>query len=287
MINYIKILTLVVLFSTSLLGQNVYQTFKDTRVINTHSTEVLGKGQMDIRIGHRFGDMFGDRGGWPTFYGLEQAEDVLIGAEYGLTKDIMIGISRAKGAGALTQNVNGLVKWRFLQQNKEKNFPISAAFVGIMSTSTIEANEEGTSITAFQKFAHRNVFHTAILVAKKFNQRFSFQLGAGLTHRNLVIEGEDNDILNFSASARIQVTKAFGIILDGNYAIAPEITTENGFYPGTGIGFEFETGGGHVFQINVTNTTGIVATDYIPYTTSNWADGEFRLGFTISRQFKL
>jgi hypothetical protein len=28
-------------------------------------------------------------------------------------------------------------------------------------------------------------------------------------------------------------------------------------------------------------------TDYIPYTTSSWSEGEFRLGFTISRLFNL
>lgn len=272
---------------TGLQAQNVYQTFKDTRVINTHSTEVLGKGQLDIRIAHRFGDMFGDFGGWPTFYGLEQAEDVMIGGELGLTKDIMVGLSRTKGAGALNANINTLIKWRFLQQNKEKNFPVSAAFVGLASTSTVEANEDGTSLTAFKKFSHRVVFHSAILVSKKFSPRFSLQLGAGLTHRNLVIEGDDNDILNLSASSRIQLTKVLGIILDGNFAFAPGINTENGNYPGLGIGFEFETGGGHVFQVNVTNATGIVATDYIPYTRSQWEEGQFRIGFTISRQFKI
>jgi hypothetical protein len=278
---------LFLLFAVAGSAQPVFQTFKDTRVINTHSTEVLGKGQMDIRIGHRFGDMFGDRGGWPTFYGLEQARDVLIGAEYGLTKDLMIGISRSKGAGDLKQNLNGLVKWRFIQQNEAKNFPISAAFVGIVSGSTQEANPEGTSLNTFPEFSHRFVFHSAFIVARKFNPYLSLQIGAGLTHRNLVIEGQDNDIINLSAAGRVQITKSFGLILDANFPFASQITTENGFYPALGVGFEFETGGGHVFQINVTNASGMMETDYIPYTRSNWADGEFRLGFTISRQFKI
>ena len=48
----------------------VYRTFKDTRVINSHSVETLQKRKLDIRIGHRFGDFAGDGGGWTTFYGL-------------------------------------------------------------------------------------------------------------------------------------------------------------------------------------------------------------------------
>jgi hypothetical protein len=264
-----------------------FQTFKDTRVINTHSTEVLGKGRMDIRIGHRFGDMFGDRGGWETFYGLESARDVLFGAEYGLSDDITVGLSRSKGAGDLKQNVNSLLKWRFIEQDESKNLPVSAAFIGLVSVSTQKANEELTSVTAFPEFTHRMVFHSQFILARKFNPHLSLQIGGGFTHRNLVIEGGDNDILNFSAAGRVQVTKSFGLILDANLPISETITRDNGYYPALGIGFELETGGGHVFQINVTNSGGIMETDYIPYTHSQWKEGEFRLGFTISRQFKV
>ena len=54
-----------------------------------------------------------------------------------------------------------------------------------------------------------------------------------------------------------------------------------------GFGLEWETGGGHVFQMNFTNATGLVETDYIPYTTTSWLDGEYRFGFTIARKFRL
>jgi hypothetical protein len=59
-----------------------------------------------------------------------------------------------------------------------------------------------------------------------------------------------------------------------------------GFYTPFGIGLEMETGG-HIFQINFTNATGIIENDYIPYTTKQWSENEFRLGFTISRIFNL
>jgi len=84
------------------------------------------------------------------------------------------------------------------------------------------------------------------------------------------------------------VTQSMAFLLDTTFPILSDIrTSENDFYPSIGIGFEFDTSGGHVFQVNLTNSEGIVATDYIPYTRSNWADGEFRLGFTVSRLFNL
>ena len=58
-----------------------HQTFKDTRVINSHSVETLQKGILDFRIGHRFGDI---DGGFATFYGLETAADVIFEFDYGI-----------------------------------------------------------------------------------------------------------------------------------------------------------------------------------------------------------
>jgi hypothetical protein len=58
------------------------------------------------------------------------------------------------------------------------------------------------------------------------------------------------------------------------------------YYPNLHIGFEFETGG-HVFHINLTNSRGLLDQDFLPYNTANWAQGAFRLGFTISRMFQL
>ena len=281
-----KILFVVTLLSIGCQIQaQVFQTFKDTRVINTHSTEVLHKGILDIRIGHRFGDMFGDRGGWETFYGLESARDVLIGAEYGLSDNVMIGLSRTKGAGDLKQNVNGLFKWRFIHQNDEANLPISAALTSTASVSTQPSNDEGTSVTSFPEFSHRMVFHTSFLIARKFNEAISLQLGGGFTHRNLVLENGDNDILNFSFAGRFQLNPSLGVILDATLPIASTITTDNGHYPALGLGIEYETGGGHVFQINLTNSSGMMENDFIPYTRSDISKGEFRLGFTISRLF--
>jgi hypothetical protein len=35
------------------------------------------------------------------------------------------------------------------------------------------------------------------------------------------------------------------------------------------------------------NSKGLGAGQFIPFTTSNWSEGEFRFGFTIARKFNL
>ena len=89
------IFTIVMMFCSYLIfGQDADpRVFKDTKIINSVSIETLEKRKLDFRVGHRFGDFAGDFGGWPTFYGLENATDVMIGFDYGLTDKLMIGIS--------------------------------------------------------------------------------------------------------------------------------------------------------------------------------------------------
>ncbi len=53
-----------------------------------------------------------------------------------------------------------------------------------------------------------------------------------------------------------------------------------------GIGWDVETGG-HVFQMFVTNSIGIVNPQFISHTTTSWQDGGIRIGFNISRAFNI
>lgn len=268
--------------------EKVIQTFRHTRVINSHSVETLPAHKLDFRIAHRFGDVAGNAGGWPTFYGLENASDISIGFEYGLSDNIMIGVNRAKGAGPLRQLVNGLVKVRLMNQEINGNLPFSLSVVGVSAFSTMQRSSSEDALNFFENSSHRWAYHIGVHAARKFSEVFSLQLNAAWTFRNIVPFGDQNDLPSVGASARINVSKSFGIILDSNITIGSDLrSADNGYYPALGIGFEFDTSGGHVFQLNLTNATGLSETDYIPYTTANWADGEFRLGFTISRLFSL
>ena len=281
----IILVTVAFVFCFSLDAQFVHQTFKDTRVINTHSVETLPKRKLDVRISHRFGDIGGDLGGWSTFYGLENAADILIGVDYGATDNLTLGFYRTKGSGPLTQLLNGVAKYRLIQQ-KENSTPLSITAVAVTSLSTREKTDDPEVITSFTSFSHRFVHNFQLILARKFSDRFSLQILPGYTHRNVVPNFDENGIVSLGFATRIQLTKVFGIIADLTLPFSDLRTTENGYYAPFGIGLEIETGG-HVFQINFTNATGIMETDYIPYTRSKWGDGEFRLGFTVSRLFNL
>lgn len=266
----------------------IIQTFRHSRIINSHSVETLAARQLDFRVVHRFGDLAGDNGGWPTFYGLESASDVSIGFEYGITNNIMIGISRSKGSGPLKQNLNGFLKVRLMTQERNGNIPFSLAAIGMTSYSTMQKSEIVGVLNFFAKSSHRLTSHLGLHLARKFSDRLSAQFNAQWTYRNVVLTGDENDLVSIGGGLRAQLGKSVAILLDTTFPILSDLrTSENNYYPSLGIGFEFDTGGGHVFQVNLSNSQGIIETDYIPYTRSNWSEGQFRLGFTISRLFNM
>lgn len=291
-----KVFTLLLTISicTEVLAQEgvgeepIIQTFRHTRVINSQSVETLPAHKLDFRVVHRFGDFAGDAGGWPTFYGLENASDIAIGVEYGITDHIMVGINRTKGAGPLKQNLNGLLKIRLMNQERRGNLPLSLTIVGISSYSTMQKSELQSALNFFSNDSHRLTYHLGAHLARKFSDILSAQFNAGWTYRNVVPTNDQNDLVSLGGGLRIQATKAMGFIFDATFPVLSDLrTSSNDYYPSLGIGVEFDTNGGHVFQINFTNSTGISETDFIPYTRSNLSDGEFRIGFTISRLFSL
>ncbi len=263
------------------------QTFKDTRVINTHTVETLAKRKLDVRIGHRFGDIAGNNGGWQTFYGLENAADILFGLEYGIVDNLTVGLSRTKGAGPLKKLINTSLKYRFARQKKDNSMPFTMTAYGVLSCSTMAKDTSNTEVlNNFPEFSHRFMYTLQMLIARKFSNAFSLQIIPSYTHRNLVPFNDDNNLFSLGFAFRIQITKVFGIIGDATFPFSELRTKENGYYPPLGIGLEVDTGG-HIFQINFTNARGIIETDYIPNTQSDWSQGQFRLGFTISRTFNL
>ena len=285
---FFSILSVYLVAQSENVEEVVLQTFRHTRIINSHSVETLPARKLDFRIVHRFGDLAGVNGGWPTFYGLENASDVSIGFEYGLSNRITAGINRAKGAGPLKQNINTLLKAKIMAQEYNGNIPFTVTAVGMLSYSTMQkSNIEGT-LNFFEKGSHRLTSHFGLHVARKFSDRLSAQFNAQWTYRNLVLTGDENELVSIGGGLRAQLGKSIAILIDSTFPILSELrNTDNNYYPSLGIGLEFDTSGGHVFQLNLTNARGISETDYIPYTRSNWTDGEYRLGFTISRLFNM
>jgi hypothetical protein len=256
--------------------------FNDTRVINSHSVETLEKGMWDVRIGHRFGDM-ATPGAEKTFFGFDNSADITIGTDYAITEKMLVGIYRNKGAGPYSQLLQGIFKYKILDQVEDKPFSLAAntnMFYTIMSSSA-----DSTSVTYFSKNAHRASYYTQLILARNLKDKVSLQLNVGVLHRNLVSLEDENTNLAVGGVVKVKLAKKMSLIGEYNHLFRKNSTINQVEYVDPiGIGLEFKTFA-HVFQLNFTNSRGFGEVQYLAYTASKWSKGEFRMGFTISRHF--
>ncbi|MEN8787401.1 MAG: DUF5777 family beta-barrel protein [Flavobacteriales bacterium] len=262
-----------------------WNTFNSTRVINSHSTEMLEKKSMDMKIGHRFGDIAGDNGGAKTLFGIDNSSDIAVGLEYGITNNLNIGITRYKGAGPYLQLYEGYAKYKVLAQSNE--MPVSVVGLAKYNVTSMPASSNSSSPTSFTDFVSRTSSSFQLLVAKKFSERLSLQIMPTYVHRNFVGFYDQNGTFAIGAGGRFQVSKLIGIIGEYHYVFLEDGVQEklNTFNP-IALGVEFDTGG-HIFQLNFSNSRGFGEAQYIPTTFSDVMEGQFRFGFSISRVFKL
>ncbi len=259
--------------------QPVFATFKTTRIVNGHSIETVKRKGLDFRVTHHFGDVSGDAGGFDSLYGLDQAADIRIAFEYGVTDRLTLGAGRSK----IGELLDGYAKYKLATQTQDNRMPVSTTlFVNAALTPQKAASDE------FDNLAHRLSYTYQVLIARKFSQKLSLQLMPTFLHRNYLFNPDDqHDLLSVGVGGRLKLTKRFALLADYFYTFSElRQQSDSGYYAPLGLGIEIETGG-HVFHMFFTNNAGIVENAFIPNTTSSWGKGEFKFGFNISRTFSV
>ncbi len=268
----------------------VLSSFKNFKIINAQTPMTVPKHNLEFNISHRFGDVSGSSGGPTTLFGFYSISDILFSFDYGVTDKLDIGVGVYKGIGPFYDSYYGSLKYKLLQQTTDNKVPVFVTFFGDVNIAAGPASTDPTSDADYASTADRLSFLAQLIIARKVTPQFSIEVLPTYLHRNLVLNGDENGIFALGAGARYRITKRFSIIADYFHPFSTYRSTNElpyvSFYDPIGIGVEIETGG-HVFTVNLTNSTGIFENEFIPYTTSNWLKGQFRLGFNIGRDFLL
>ena len=264
--------------------EKVFATFKGIKLINANTIETTKKKTLEFRITHRFGNMqLGKPAGVHSLGGLDNASNIRFSLDYGITDKLSVGLGRSK----TMEHIDGNLKYRVLEQ-KTSGMPISVAyFTNAAITPIVASDDRYDNVTNRLSFTHQ------LIIARKFSPSLSLELLPTFVHRNLVDQTarhpsnnsvDENDLLALGFAGRIKVTKRLAIVADYFLTFSEFRDSQNGFFDPLGIGIEIETGG-HVFHVNVSNSSGIIENDFIPFTTDSWGDGNYKLGFNISRVF--
>lgn len=255
--------------------------FKATRLINMQTNEAPSKGVLQYVFQHRFGALNEDF--FYNFFGMDNAQ-VRLALDYGLTEKLSFGVGRS----SYNKTNDFSLKYKLLRQQKGvKNIPFSltlfsSAYLNMTRRASLDL-----------ELADRLAYTNQLIFSRKFSHRFSMMISPTLVHFNLVEFRDQSNThfispigLRYKLNNRIALTAEYAAQLSRNFNIIP-VTNELEYYSNSfSIGVDIETGG-HVFQLHLTNSRGLIDPEWMMRTNGDWLDGTIFFGFNISRVFTI
>ncbi len=254
------------------------QIFPFDRAVNLTTTTLIPDGQWAFIIQHRFGAVKADEGLWRNFLGLDLASNIRIAAVFKLRRNMQAEIGRTRYGKFYDLGL----KYRIFQQSE--SIPLDFAVYENVAVTTEKAPvvPEGTTFEngeTFQyTFAHRLIYDTQIIFARKFTDYFSAQTGFELIWRNLAPPGEANFVPAVPVLVRVKTGFMSAVSLEFSLVFRKRTRP-------WALAYEIASSGKHVFQITLSNSDRILPQNL--YTRNTFRPGKegLLLGFNLIRYF--
>lgn len=248
--------------------------FKGLQICNMQSTKLAAKGEFYFLISHRFGDL---AKGFDNFFGLDQAY-TKIGGIYGVANWLSLGATRH----TYKKTYELAAKYKMANQAVD-GFPVT-----IVGYNTMDINSElkNDALMPELKFNHRLAFTTQLLISRKFNDSFSFEIAPIYVHKNLYdgISDQKSTLL-LGTGARYKLAKRLSLNLEYAARVNLLENYSSVYHNPLTLGLDIETGG-HVFQLVFSNSQPMNDVAVFTNATGRW-DGTKQLyfGFNMYRVF--
>ena len=238
--------------------------FESTSLIESQTNRVYSKGTIEMIMNHRFGLVSGTN----DLIGIWAPANIRLAVNYSITDRITVGFGTTKD----DRLQDFSLKVALLRQTVNGKMPFSVTYYGNATVSALPKEN-------FYNTSDRWSFFNQIIIAKRISKEISFQIAPSYSHYNVIDAPMSNDLFAIEFGGRVKVTSGMSILLDANQPItSQEIAPKSGF----SIGTEFSTVG-HAFQIFVSNYRGIVNQQSNMFNQNEFFEGDFAIGFNISR----
>jgi len=243
--------------------------FESTALIDNQTNVLNTKGTLEMVLNHRFG-LVGDDN---SLLGLWSPSNIRIALSYAVHDRVTVGFGSTKDKRLQDFNLKGAI----LRQTREDEMPVSVTYYG---NFTIDARKKEN----FNMIQDRYSFFNQLIISRRFSPKFSLQVSPSLSHYNLVEKTMKNDMFAVSFGGRAKISPQTSIIAEYSQPITSfEVNTPK---PGVSLGVEISTGS-HAFQVFITNYKGIVQQNNFMENQNNFFNGDFMIGFNITRLWHL
>ncbi len=252
----------------------ITNSFKSVRLINGYTSDIAGKNDLVLSVSHRFEDV---NQGIYDLFGLDRSV-IRFGFEYGVGDRISIGFGRSN----FEKLYDGFIKLKIANQSSSSGFPLSITLLEGVVIKSLKWTDE----TRDYPFSARMYYVHELLVSRKFSNKFSAQLSPTLVHRNMVETKEQPNLVPaIGMGANLTINSWLSVSAEYYHVLSSDVLDR--YNNSLAVGVEIESGGGHIFQIHLSNSDGMTEKAFIAETIGQWDKGDIGIGFNIIRVFSL
>lgn len=254
----------------------VKNTFGSVWLMDNQTVMVPVKGTLELDIQHRFGSV---ENGAKDMFGMFAPSNIRFGLNYAPIKKLYVGAGITKERKQVDINA----KYSLLQQTSDNKVPVSVAYFG---NAVIDTRDKSN----FRYGVHRLSYFNQLIVARKVTEKFSVQVAPSFSWFNNVEAYVDkngdiqskmkNGHLAVSVLGRYKISGQSAIIAGYDQPLTQHAM--NNPHPNICFGFETVTSS-HAFQVFFGNYYGIVPQSNNMYNALDYRDGQFVIGFNITR----
>lgn len=251
-------------------------TFGSVWLMDNQTVMVPIKGTLEMDIQHRFGTV---NKGRKDLFGFFAPSNIRLGLNYAPINKLFIGAGITKERMQVDLNA----KYALLQQTVNNKIPVSISYFGNV---VIDARDKSNFLYGVNRFSYFN----QLIIARKITDKFSAQVAPSFSWFNNVegyvdSKGEiqkkmQNGHFAISVLGRYKISEKSAIIAGYDQPLTQHTT--NNPEPNICFGFETTTSS-HAFQVFFGNYYGIVPQSNNMFNQNNYRDGQFLIGFNITR----
>ena len=254
----------------------VMAPFESGYFIDNQTTRIQSKKTLEIEIQHRFGTM---KNGVSDFWGIFGSANTRLGMNYTITDWLQVGIGTTKDYKL--QDLG--LKVNILQQSRANKVPLSIGYYGVWAVDARDEENFGKNY----KFTDRFTFFNELMLSRKFFEWMTLQAGVSFSHFNKVDSTMDHDLVGLHFLGRFRVTAQSSVIINYDLplqikGISEHTSFTNASKPNLGLGWEISTST-HCFQIFFGTANYLIPQYNMMLNRNDWTDGEFMIGFNITR----
>lgn len=256
---------------------NEIATFKTTRIGLSHSIETRKKGALEISMYNRYWNR--KQGTTQSF--LADEVNIRFGLDYAFSDNFTVGL----GHSINDKITDGFVKYKFLRQKKNsKRKPFSMAFFQEVSYRDNNPNSGSYSFYNNNSSNSSSIysFTSQLLIARKFNSKFSMQVSPTFITRNKDFANDQSrSQFAMGFGARYKVGGHVSIVSEYYSVFNPLKLTKT--YNPFMLGVNWEVSN-LLLQFQMTNARNFAKDVFITQTTNNFNfhDGNFHFGFNAT-----